>query len=297
MNPVCVLTGISAGIGKAAALALAQRGVQVVGVVRDPKRGRAAVHEIRDRVPAAEVDLLVADLSSLDEVRELAEQIRTRYDHLDVVLHIAGVAAYRRETTVDGYERTFATNHLAPYLLTRLLLDRLEAADNKPARVISVWSEAHRQVRRIPWDDLQSDRSYSAIGAYNLSKLANVLFVRALAERHDRQAVVANAVSPGFVRTELNRGATLPFQIFFTPGSTATAHPRDWGGHACLGGHLARGRRRHRRLLREASASQDQPTGPGPSRRRADVGRQRRTMRPSPLDAAERPNPPLLAGR
>ena len=216
MNSVCVLTGISAGIGKAAALALAQRGVQVVGVVRDPKRGRAAVHEIRDRVPAAEVDLLVADLSSLDEVRELAEQIRTRYDHLDVVLHIAGVAAYRRETTVDGYERTFATNHLAPYLLTRLLLDRLEAADNKPARVISVWSEAHRQVRRIPWDDLQSDRSYSAIGAYNLSKLANVLFVRALAERHDRQAVVANAVSPGFVRTELNRGATLPFQIFFT---------------------------------------------------------------------------------
>ena len=114
MNSVCVLTGISAGIGKAAALALAQRGVQVVGVVRDPKRGRAAVHEIRDRVSAAEVDLLVADLSSLDEVRELAEQIRTRYDHLDVVLHIAGVAAYRRETTVDGYERTFATNHLAP---------------------------------------------------------------------------------------------------------------------------------------------------------------------------------------
>ena len=114
MNPVCVLTGISAGIGKAAALALAQRGVQVVGVVRDPKRGRAAVHEIRDRVPAAEVDLLVADLSSLDEVRELAEQIRTRYDHLDVVLHNAGVAAYLRETTVDGYERTFATNHLAP---------------------------------------------------------------------------------------------------------------------------------------------------------------------------------------
>lgn len=216
MNPVCVVTGISAGIGRAAAAALAQRGVHVVGVVRDPERGRAAVHEIRDRVPVAEVDLLVADLSSLDEVRELAEQIRTRYDHLDVVLHNAGVAAYRRETTVDGYERTFATNHLAPYLLTRLLIDRLEAADSKPARVIGVSSEAHRQVRRIPWDDLQSERSYSAVGAYNLSKLANVLFVRALAERLDGQKVVANAVSPGFVRTELNRGATLPFRVFFT---------------------------------------------------------------------------------
>src|SRR5918993_1162980 len=216
MNPVCVVTGISAGIGRAAAVELARRGAHVVGVVRDAERGRAAVQEIRDRAPAAEVDLLVADLSSLDAVRELVEQIRTRYDHLDVLLHNAGVAVYRRETTVDGYERTFATNHLAPYLLTRLLLDRLQAADSKPARVISVSSEAHRQVRRIPWDDLQSERSYSAVAAYNLSKLANVLFVRALAERHDRQAVVANAVSPGFVRTELNRGATLTFRIFFT---------------------------------------------------------------------------------
>ena len=216
MNSVCVVTGISAGIGKAAAVALAQRGVPVVGVVRNAERGRAAVQEIRDRVPAAEVDLLVADLSVLDEVRQLAEQIRSRYDHLDVLLHNAGVALYRRETTVDGYERMFATNHLAPYLLTRLLIDRLEAAGSKPARVISVSSQAHRQVRRIPWDDLQSERSYSAIRAYNLSKLANVLFVRALAERLDQQAVVANAVSPGFVRTELNRGATVPFRIFFT---------------------------------------------------------------------------------
>ena len=216
MSSVCVVTGISAGIGKAAAVALAQRGVQVVGVVRNAERGRAAVQEIRDRVPAAEVDLLVADLSVLDEVRQLAEQIHSRYDHLDVLLHNAGVALYRRETTVDGYERMFATNHLAPYLLSRLLIDRLEAAGSKPARVISVSSQAHRQVRRIPWDDLQSERSYSAIRAYNLSKLANVLFVRALAERLDRQAVVANAVSPGFVRTELNRGATVPFRIFFT---------------------------------------------------------------------------------
>ena len=216
MSSVCVVTGISAGIGKAVAVALAQRGVQLVGVVRDPERGRAAVKEIRDRAPAAKVELLVADLSAMDEVRRLAERLRSRYDRLDVVLHNAGVALYRRETTVDGYERMFATNHLAPYLLTRLLIDRLEAAGTKPARVISVSSEAHRQVRRIPWDDLQSEQSYSAIRAYNLSKLANVLFVRALAERLDPEAVVANAVSPGFVRTELNRGATLPFRIFFT---------------------------------------------------------------------------------
>lgn len=217
MSAVCLVTGISAGIGKATAVELARRDVHVVGVVRDAERGRAAVKEVRDRAPGAEVDLLVADLSQLDEVRRLAEEVRIRYDHLDVVLHNAGVAVYGpRETTVDGFERTFATNHLAPYLLTRLLIDRLEAAGSKPARVVSVSSQVHRQVRRIPWDDLQSERSYRGVAAYNLSKLANVLFIRALAERLDRQAVVANAVSPGFVHTELNRGATPPFRIFFT---------------------------------------------------------------------------------
>jgi retinol dehydrogenase-12 len=216
MSPVCLVTGISGGIGKATAVALAQRGVQVIGVVRDAGRGRAAVKEIRDRASTAQVDLLVADLSSLDEVRRVAEEVRSGYDHLDGMLHNAGVAVYRRrETTADGYERTFATNHLAPYLLTRLLLDRLEAAGTKPARVVSVSSQVHRQVRRIPWDDLQSERSYRGVAAYNVSKLANVLFTRALAERCDRRVVVANAVSPGFVHTDLNRGATLPFRIFF----------------------------------------------------------------------------------
>jgi retinol dehydrogenase 12 len=217
MGPVCLVTGISAGIGKATAVALVERGVHVAGVVRNAERGRGAVEEIRARVPAAEVDLLVADLGALDDVRRLAEEVRSRYDHIDVLLHNAGLAIYGpRETTADGYERTFATNHLAPYLLTRLLIDRLEAAGSKPARVVSVSSQVHRQVRRIRWDDLQSERSYSGVGAYNLSKLANVLFTRALAERLDRQTVVANAVSPGFVHTDLNRGATLPFRIFFT---------------------------------------------------------------------------------
>ena len=159
---------------------------------------------------------MIADLSQLDEVRRLAEEVRFLYDHLDVLLNNAGVAVYRRETTADGYERTFATNHLAPYLLTRLLVDRLEAAEARPARVVCLSSEAHRQARSIPWDDLQSQRSYNGFRAYNLSKLANVLFARALAERLDPAAVVANAVSPGFVHTGLNRGATLPYRVFFT---------------------------------------------------------------------------------
>lgn len=216
MSPVCLITGISGGIGKATAAALAGRGVQVVGVVRDPGRGRAAVQEIRDRAPAAQVDLLAADLGRLDDVRRLADEVRSRYDHIDVLLHNAGVALYRRETTADGYERMFATNHLAPYLLTRLLLDRLDEAPGKPARVVTVSSAAHRMVRRIPWDDLQSERSFRPFGAYGFSKLANILFTSALAERLDRRAVVVNAVSPGFVRTGLNRTATLPFRIFFT---------------------------------------------------------------------------------
>jgi NAD(P)-dependent dehydrogenase (short-subunit alcohol dehydrogenase family) len=214
---VCLVTGISSGVGRATALALAERGVHVVGVVRDGGRGRAAVKEIQESAPGARVDLLVADLGDLGYVRRLAEEVRSRYERLDVLLHNAGVALYKgRETTPDGYERTFATNHLAPYLLTRLLLDRLEAADAKPARVVTVSSEAHRQVRQIPWDDLQAERSYSGYAAYNLSKLANILFAKALAERLDRRAVVANAVSPGFVHTGLNRAATPGLRVFFT---------------------------------------------------------------------------------
>jgi NAD(P)-dependent dehydrogenase (short-subunit alcohol dehydrogenase family) len=214
---VCLVTGISGGIGRATAVALAGQGVHVVGVVRDGDRGRAAVKEIRERAPGAEVDLLVADLADLGDVRRLADEVASLYDRLDVLLHNAGVAVYKgRETTPDGYERTFATNHLAPYLLTRLLLDRLESAGAGPARILTVSSEAHRQVREIPWDDLQSQRSYDGVRAYNLSKLANVLFVKALAERLDPKAVVANAVSPGFVHTGLNRAATLPYKVFFT---------------------------------------------------------------------------------
>jgi NAD(P)-dependent dehydrogenase (short-subunit alcohol dehydrogenase family) len=115
MRAVCLVTGISAGIGKATAVALAQRGVHVVGVVRNAERGHAAVEEVRARVPAAEIDLLVADLSALDEVRRLAEEVRFRYDHLDVLLHNAGVASYgQRETTADGYERTFAQTTWRP---------------------------------------------------------------------------------------------------------------------------------------------------------------------------------------
>jgi retinol dehydrogenase 12 len=206
-----LVTGVSGGIGRATALALATRGAHVVGVARDPGRGRAAVAEIRGRVPGAAVDLLVADLGSLDAVRRLAAEVAARYDPLDALLNNAGVAMWRRETTVDGYERTFAVNHLAPYLLTRLLLDRLAPG----GRVVTVASEVHRQVRRIPWDDLQAARRYSAFGAYNLSKLANVLFTRALAARLDPAVATATAVSPGFVHTGLNRGAPFPYSLFF----------------------------------------------------------------------------------
>ena len=286
MNPVCLLTGISGGIGQATARQLAERGVQVVGVARDADRGRAAVQEIRDRAPAAQVELMIADLSRLDEVRRLAEEVRLLYDHLDVLLNNAGVAVYRRETTADGYERTFATNHLAPYLLTRLLVDRLEAAEARPARVVCLSSEAHRQARSIPWDDLQSERSYNGFRAYNLSKLANVLFARALAERLDPAAVVANAVSPGFVHTGLNRGATLPYRVFFTLDAPAATVAGGRRRNAGVGGDRPGGGRRHRRVLREAPAGRDQPSRRRQRYGRAHVDGQRRTLRPRPVTPA-----------
>ena len=230
---------------------LAERGVEVIGVARNADRGRAAVQKIRDRTPAARIEVMIADLSQLDEVRRLAEEVRFLYDHLDVLLNNAGVAVYRRETTADGYERTFATNHLAPYLLTRLLVDRLEAADARPARVVCLSSEAHRQARSIPWNDLQSEQSYNGFRAYNLSKLANVLFARALSDRLD-PAALRQRGHPGSSRPDCI--VTRPCRperdhaMFRRLQGSAGGRRRDAG----VGGDRPRGGRGHRRYSRSA---------------------------------------------
>lgn len=203
---VCLITGATSGIGQATANELARLGATVVLVARDRAGGERVAAEIRHQVPAATVDSLSADLSSLTEVRQLAERVLARHDRLDVLINNAAVASFQRRTTALGLELDFATNYLGPFLLTNLLLDRLKAS--APARVINVASDTHKSVKAIPWDDLQGERTYDPRAAYNLSKLLDILFTYALAARLGGSGVTANCLHPGWpIRTNLDREA------------------------------------------------------------------------------------------
>jgi NAD(P)-dependent dehydrogenase (short-subunit alcohol dehydrogenase family) len=192
-----LVTGGTAGIGRATALGLATMGAHLAIVGRDRGRTEAAAGEIR-AAAGGQVDALVADLSSQSQVRRLADEVLQRLARIDVLVNNAGGYWHTRQVTVDGLERTFAVNHLAPFLLTNLLLDRLK--HSAPARVVTVSSHAHAE-GRIDFDDLQGERSYSGARAYNQSKLANVLFTYELARKLQPNPVTANALHPGVVNT------------------------------------------------------------------------------------------------
>jgi NAD(P)-dependent dehydrogenase (short-subunit alcohol dehydrogenase family) len=208
---VCVVTGANSGIGKETAKGLANQGAHVVMVCRDAERGAAAQEEIRATAMQAQgidyrVDLLLADLATQSEVRSLADTLLTEYDRLDVLVNNAGVFLGERELTTDGIEATFAINHLAPFLLTHLVLDRMNATARAEgeARIVVVSSEAHRGVS-LTVDDLNAESSYSPMQAYGQSKLANVLFTHELARRIHDTKVTVNAVHPGVVATNIFR--------------------------------------------------------------------------------------------
>jgi len=198
MNGRTVLvTGGTGGIGKATAAGLAALGARVAITGRDRRRADEAAAEIRAAGGPA-VDVFVADLSSQSEVRRLAAEVLDGLPRLDVLVNNVGGFWSTRHVTADGLEHTFALNHLAPFLLTNLLLDRL--MENAPARVVTVSSGA-QAMGRIDFADLQGERSYSGQRAYNQSKLANVLFAYELARRLEGTGVTANVLHPGVVRT------------------------------------------------------------------------------------------------
>ena len=205
-------------------------------VGRDPRRLDAVAGRI-ERASGRPVEPLRADFAALAEVRRLAEELLDRYDRIDVLVNNAGTYAHRRELTEDGHERTLAVNHLAPFLLTNLLLDRLRAS--APARVVVTSSDAHRG-GVLDFDDLELERGWSGLRAYSNSKLANVLFTRALARRLEHQGLVANCFHPGVVGTRLVRGGLVSIAWFGGPPARAPSPVR--GGHAGLPGALARGR-------------------------------------------------------
>jgi retinol dehydrogenase 14 len=192
-----LVTGATGGIGRATALGLAALGAHLAITGRDRGSTQGAAGEVR-AAGGGQVEVFVADLSAQSQVRRLAEEVLQRLSRIDVLVNNVGGRWNTRHVTADGLERTFALNHLAPFLLTNLLLDRLQ--QSAPARVVTVSSNAHAQ-GRIDFDDLQGERSYSGAQAYSQSKLANVLFTYELARRLPATSVTANALHPGVTRT------------------------------------------------------------------------------------------------
>jgi NAD(P)-dependent dehydrogenase (short-subunit alcohol dehydrogenase family) len=197
-----LVTGASRGIGRVTVLELAQQGYDLTLVVRDRARGEGVVQELRAQPGAGNIELLVGDLSSMKDVARTADAFLATHDRLDVLINNAGAVFPKRQTTTDGFERTFATNHLAYFLFTNLLRGALEKA--APSRVVVVASEAHRRAT-INWDDFMHERRYAGLGVYGESKLANILFARELAKRLAGSGVTANSLHPGFVASNFGR--------------------------------------------------------------------------------------------
>ncbi len=207
---VCVITGATSGIGRVAAMRLAQMGARLVLVARGPARAEAILAALRANAPAAAHRLHYADLSSIGETKRVAAEIAAAEPRVDLLINNAGALFGSRRLTADGLERSFAVNHLAYFVLTLGLRERLAAA--APARVVNTASTMHR-VAWLDFDDLQYARFYNGVLAYARSKLANVLFTRELARRWAGTGVTVNCFHPGFTRTRFGNQSG----IFWAP--------------------------------------------------------------------------------
>ena len=201
---VAVVTGASAGIGLYTALGLARQGMRVVLVGRDPARTERARRLVAERSGSGALDTALADLASLAAVRRLADTLLADYDRIDLLVNNAGLISPHFQLSEDGYELTVAVNHLAPFLLTNLLLDRLRASaqTNRMARIVTVASQAHRGAR-LNIAALTRPQDWTPLSAYGRSKLCNVLFTRALARRLDATQVTTACLHPGVVATAI----------------------------------------------------------------------------------------------
>ncbi len=206
---VCLVTGATSGIGEVTARTLAQMGATVIAVGRDPQRGAATLDRIKKVAPNAQVEFMLADLSSQAQIRQLAQEFKRKYSRLDVLVNNAGALFVRRHESVDGIEMTFALNHLGYFLLTNLLLDVLK--NSASSRIVNVSALLHKYAR-LDFDDLQNQKRYAGWRAYRESKLANVLFTCEQARRLEGTGVTVNALHPGVIASNLganNRGARL----------------------------------------------------------------------------------------
>ncbi len=203
---ICLVTGSTSGMGKVTARELASRGATVVLIGRDREKGEATQAEIRRETGNAHVDLLIADLSLLQEVRGLAAKFQKTYQHLHVLVNNAGAIYPSRHVTSEGLETTFAVNYLAPFLLTELLVETLKAS--APARIVNVSTQVHR-IGSIAFDNLQGEKRYATMSNYAQAKLAVILSTYELARRLEGTGVTVNVMSPGQMSSEnFNAGAT-----------------------------------------------------------------------------------------
>lgn len=237
--PTVVLTGATRGIGRAAAIALVRRGAELALVGRDPERVRSAADEARAVAGGVPVHEHVADLARMEEVRRLACELLDRYPRIDVLANNAGAMFTARHITPDGFEQTFALNHLAPFLLTTLLIERLGESQ---ARVVTTSSDAHKGAT-LDLDDLQAPRGRFRPGkAYGASKLCNVLFTRELQRRHPE--IVANCFHPGVIRTGFGKNdgslarVSMALAGLFMRSPDSGARPLVWLALDPAGGSL-----------------------------------------------------------
>ncbi len=199
----CVMTGATSGIGLAAAVELAARGARLVLVARNPARADETIRAVHARTPNAPIEIVRGDLARLADVRSAADAILARCGEIHLLWNNAGIVKLRRELTADGFEAMFGVNHLAYFVMTGRLLDRLRATPG--ARIVSTASEAHRFGGALDFDDLQSERSFGTFKTYGRSKLCNILWTRELARRLDGSGVTANCFHPGAVATRLGQ--------------------------------------------------------------------------------------------
>ena len=211
---LAVVTGANTGLGVETARMLAERGAAVVLAVRDVEKGKRAAASIAATVPGADLSVQRLDLASLDSIRAAADELRSAYPRIDLLINNAGVMYTPKQTTADGFELQFGTNHLGHFALTGLLLDHLLAAPG--SRVVTVSSVGHRIRADIHFDDLQWERSYSRVGAYGQAKLANLMFTYELQRRLDGAGTIAVAAHPGISNTELARSMPAPIRAMTT---------------------------------------------------------------------------------
>ncbi len=210
---VVIVTGANSGVGKETARELARMGAQVVMACRSPQRGTAALAELRaDLGPDSKLELMRLDLASLSSVRSFVAEFCERFERLDVLVNNAGVYLPRRQLSEDGFELTFAINHLGPFLLTRELLPLLKAS--APSRIVNVSSAGH-MMGCIPWQDLQAERRYFGLTRYCHSKLANILHTHELSRQLAGSGVTANSLHPGGVASGFAQQQWSPFMVLF----------------------------------------------------------------------------------